>query len=190
MPTKLDRPNSCDQRNKEFATESAVRPDLSKICFCVRVFVIKQGTTQVCVGSNQIINARSVVDRLAGPHHGVGVGGDVQVGVVVANGIEAERAGARSGRRWRNARGQGLNAAVALVEEMPAVDGVGFDAKAAFVQQAMVRGAEQHQVAKFGFAAVGPMLNMVAVDVTAMGAAGKAAGAVAQQQGALDGWRD
>jgi hypothetical protein len=35
-----------------------------------------------------------------------------------------------------------LHTAVALVEEMPAFDGVGLDTKAAFVQQAMVRGAD------------------------------------------------
>ena len=92
----------------------------------------------------------------------------------------------RSGLQ-RDTRGLGDYAAIAFVVEVPAAGAVRFNAKIAFVEQAMVRGAKQQQIAQRRFAAVRPMLYMMSVDETTMTAARKAARLIAYEERTLDG---
>ncbi len=66
-----------------------------------------------------------------------------------------------------------------MVVEVPAIGTVGFDPAAAFVQQRMVGTAQQHEISQRRFVAVGPVLDMMTVDVTAVRASGKPARAIA-----------
>lgn len=53
-------------------------------------------------------------------------------------------------------------------------------AEAAFVHQAVMMAAQQHEVVERGFAAVGPVLNMMGIDEAMSSAPRKAAAAVAE----------
>ena len=78
---------------------------------------------------------------------------------------------------------------VAMIEKIPAIAAVGFDPAAAFVQQRMVRTAQQHEIRQRRFATVGPVLNVMTVNVATVGTTGKPAGAIAQMQCSIDcGW--
>jgi hypothetical protein len=57
------------------------------------------------------------------------------------------------------------------------VEHLNFDA--AFVDPAVMEAAEAHEIRWFRFAAMGPVLNVVRIDVTRVGTAGKAAAVVA-----------
>ena len=130
--------------------------------------------------SDQVVDAGSVVDILAGPHSGVGVGGDVEVGIVRAQAVDAVGTWWRS---WLDSDADGLryDAAIALVVEVPTVGAVGFDAEVTFVQEAMVRSAQQDEIAQRGFATVRPVFNMVTVDEAAIVTAREAAGLIAYE---------
>ena len=54
------------------------------------------------------------------------------------------------------------------------------DANAAFVHGAMMEAAERHEIRGFRFAAVGPVLDVMCIEVTRVRAAGKAAALVAR----------
>src|SRR4029079_8121835 len=54
------------------------------------------------------------------------------------------------------------------------------DANAALVHGAMVKAAEREEIGRFGFPAVGPMLDVMGVDVASVSTAGKAATFVAR----------
>ncbi len=69
---------------------------------------------------------------------------------------------------------------IAVVEKIPAIGTVCFDPAAAFVQQRMVGTTQQHEVRQLRFATVGPVLDMMTVDVAAMRATRKAARTIAQ----------
>jgi hypothetical protein len=71
--------------------------------------------------------------------------------------------------------------AVRLHESQCAVIG-SFDANAAFVNGAVVEAAERHEVGRFGFAAIGPVLDVMCIDITRVRAAGEAAAFVASIQ--------
>ncbi len=66
-----------------------------------------------------------------------------------------------------------------MVEKSPAVGTVYCDPAATFVQQRMVGTTQQHEIRQRGFAIVGPVLNVMAVDVAAVGVSRATAGAVA-----------
>ncbi len=91
-------------------------------------------------------------------------------------------------RRW--AGWLCVDEAVAVVEKVPAMRTICFDPTAAFMQQRMVGTAQQHEIRQLGFSAVGPVLNVVAVDIAAVGATRKSARAIAQPQCAIDGGRN
>src|SRR5207248_9783985 len=61
------------------------------------------------------------------------------------------------------------------------------DRVAAFVDVAVVAAAEQDEVVEVRFAALAPMVEVVAVDETSVGAAGEAAAAVAGGERAAEG---
>ena len=61
---------------------------------------------------------------------------------------------------------------------------VGVDVPAAFVDEAVVAAAEQHEVCERGVAASGPVVEVVGVEEAAVLAAGELAAAVAGAQGA------
>jgi hypothetical protein len=54
----------------------------------------------------------------------------------------------------------------------------------------MMAAAQGHEVGELGVSAIGPVLDVMGVEVALMGAAGKAATAVPGVQGAADGGRD
>ena len=81
---------------------------------------------------------------------------------------------------WRYAGWLWLDAPIAMIEEIPAMKIVGFDPTGAFVQQCMVRTTQQHEIRQRRFATVGPVLDVMTVDVTAVRATGKPARAIAQ----------
>ena len=54
----------------------------------------------------------------------------------------------------------------------------------------VVERAEQREIVEIGLAAVGPVLQVMTLEEEAVIAAGEAAGAVAQEQGALEGGGD
>ena len=64
------------------------------------------------------------------------------------------------------------------------------DAVAAFVHQAVVMATEQDEVVHFRFSAVGPVLDMVGVNVLVGSAAGETAAVIAALQGAAYGGRN
>jgi len=64
------------------------------------------------------------------------------------------------------------------------------DCEAAFVDQAVVEAAEEDEVLQRRLAAVEPVVDVVAVQEAGGGAAGEAARAVADPEGAADGWGD
>ena len=73
-----------------------------------------------------------------------------------------------------------------MIEKIPAMGIVSFDPAAAFVQQRMVSTTQQHEIRQRCFATVGPMLDVMTVDVTAVRATGKPARTIAQPQCSLD----
>ena len=79
-----------------------------------------------------------------------------------------------------------VDTAVAVVEKIPAMGIVSFDPAATFVQHCVVCTAQQHEIRQRRCATVGPMLNVMTVDVTAMRATGKPARTIAQPQCSLD----
>ncbi len=79
----------------------------------------------------------------------------------------------------RCARWMCINEAVAVVEKIPAVGTVGFNSTATFMQQRMVSATQQHKIRQRRFATVGPVLDVMTVDVTAVRATGKPARPVA-----------
>ena len=91
--------------------------------------------------------------------------------------------------RWR--AGCGGDGGAVGGAELNAVLVVGLDRVAAFVEEAVVVGAEEDEVVEAGFAATRPMSPVVGVEVVAVGAAGPlAAVVVAGFEGAAERGRD
>ena len=64
---------------------------------------------------------------------------------------------------------------VAMIKKIPTIYTLGFDATATFVQQGMVRTTQQHKIRQRSWATVGPVLDVMTVDVTAVRATGETA---------------
>ena len=75
---------------------------------------------------------------------------------------------------------------VAMIKKIPTIDSIGFNSAAAFVQHCVVCTAQQHEIRQRSFAAVGPVLDVMTVDVAAVRATGKPARTIAQPQCSLD----
>ena len=72
------------------------------------------------------------------------------------------------------------------VQEAPAASGRGLDPDLSLVHQAVVQAAQGHEVGEFGLPAVGPVLDVMRIDIALVGAAGEAAAAVAGRERAAD----
>ena len=87
--------------------------------------------------------------------------------------------------RWyivrRDARWLCVDAPVAMIEEIPAIAIIGFDPAASFMEHRVVSATQQHKIRQRRFATVGPVLNVMTVDVAAVRATGKTACAIEQQ---------
>src|SRR5207247_1653893 len=124
-----------------------------------------------------------VVGNGAVPGGEVGVGAEIEVvvggpGLQPLDGVLDHLAGRDGGQRGAGGGAEGETAC-----------GLRLDGEAALVDEAMVAGAEEDEVGEARVAAVEPVADVVAVEEAGVGAAGEAAAAVAQPQGAAQGGR-
>ena len=130
---------------------------------------------------SQAVEGIVEVDRLAVPAREAGESVDLEPGLPITpceidGGLSCQ---GRSG--WCDGKGfppRGIEAAGAV--------GIEDDAESSFVKRPVVEAAEQQEVVEVGFAAVGPVLDMVGVAVLHI-AAREMATAIAMVQGAAHG---
>src|SRR3984957_10329020 len=79
-----------------------------------------------------------------------------------------------------------LEMAAVRMQETPAAGGRRLDRDLALVNQAVVQAAQGDEIGEFGLSAVGPVLDVVRIDVALMSAAGETAAAVAGIERAAD----
>jgi len=108
------------------------------------------------------------VEVPAGAERGGRLGGQLQACVVVLPAYRVVVA-PRSGRRDRDRPSVGAG-------EREVSVGSALDQVTAFVEQSVVVATEQHEVGEVGLAAVGPVVDMVGIEVSVAVTAGEATG--------------